>query len=298
MSGFTPYSILAIFGLPLKDVWGFTPPEILANFGPTPLFQLLEAFFCPKRRPKILNFHPTPNCGHFWVGSRPFLSNNTLLSRVLRFCFVHPLLLCIWIWWFTCARHGPLIHVAFAEVSDWQVAKLSTLNLSTQCPIRLAVPRVFALMMTTLRASNSVHSYVQFVVPHRDCVDDRVDAICPFCDGDVRQHVTTRICLIFAASCEFQTSAFSTSALWMWTALNSMVVSQGFPSPLEGFSLLCCYRHGPPPQCEQLPDRRMEWSPIHNPRSLDSVGCCSRAKFACNVRSAKRGASRSVWDDN
>ena len=34
MSGFTPYSILAIFWAALLKMSGFAPPEILANFGP------------------------------------------------------------------------------------------------------------------------------------------------------------------------------------------------------------------------------------------------------------------------
>ena len=67
MSGFTPYSILAIFGPPSQRYPGFTPPDFFVNFGPTPFFQLLEALFWPKRRAKILIVHPTQNFGHFWA---------------------------------------------------------------------------------------------------------------------------------------------------------------------------------------------------------------------------------------
>ena len=45
----------------------YTPPEIFVNFGRSPLLQLLEALFWPKRRPKILNFCPTRNFGHSWA---------------------------------------------------------------------------------------------------------------------------------------------------------------------------------------------------------------------------------------
>ena len=64
MSSSTPYSFLAIFGAPSKRYPGFTPPDFFDNFGPTPFFQLSEALFWPKRRPKILNFYPTRNFGH------------------------------------------------------------------------------------------------------------------------------------------------------------------------------------------------------------------------------------------
>ena len=67
MSGFTPHSILAIFGPPSQRYPGFTPPDFFVNFGPTPFFQLFEALFRPKRRPEILNFYPTRNFGHFWA---------------------------------------------------------------------------------------------------------------------------------------------------------------------------------------------------------------------------------------
>ena len=92
----------------------------------------------------------------------------------------------------------------------------------------------------------------------------------------------------FAASSVFQASAkihecmVDVNSPPLNRGINSMVVPQGFPSPPGGFSLLCCHRHGPPPQCEQLPDRKMEWSPLHNPRALEwspqwiCVGC-SRA---------------------
>ncbi len=48
---------------------GFTPSEIFVNVGPNPLFQLLEALFWPKRRPKMLKFYPTQNFGLFWAPS-------------------------------------------------------------------------------------------------------------------------------------------------------------------------------------------------------------------------------------
>ena len=67
MSGFTPYSFLAIFGPPSLRYPGFTPPDFFVNFGPTQFFQLFEALFWPKERPKILNFYPTRNFGHFWA---------------------------------------------------------------------------------------------------------------------------------------------------------------------------------------------------------------------------------------
>ena len=44
-------------GRPLKDV------RVL----PTPLFQLLEALFWPKRRPNMLKFYTTQNFGHLWA---------------------------------------------------------------------------------------------------------------------------------------------------------------------------------------------------------------------------------------
>ena len=42
-----------------------------------PFFQLFEALFGPKRRPKILNFYPTRNFGHFWAS---LLKDVTLLT--------------------------------------------------------------------------------------------------------------------------------------------------------------------------------------------------------------------------
>ena len=139
---------------------------------------------------------------------------------------------------------------------------------------------------------------------HRDCVDDGVDAICPFCDRDVRNVVDAAAvqvipdpqfadctlccecmapensivvpccqqrlhvrCLAnsftacglrcpacnqdlsdFAASGEFQASAIFHECIVDVDSpppnrgINSMVVPQGFPSPPEGFSLLCCHR--------------------------------------------------------
>ena len=56
-------------GLPplLQDIRVLPHPIFSLIFGPTPLFELLEALFWPKRRPEILNFYPTRNFGHFWA---------------------------------------------------------------------------------------------------------------------------------------------------------------------------------------------------------------------------------------
>ena len=63
----------------------FTPPDFFVNFGPTALFQLLEALFWPKRRPKILNFYPTRNFGHFWAAlSKMSLIFSKFLGRLRR----------------------------------------------------------------------------------------------------------------------------------------------------------------------------------------------------------------------
>ena len=61
------WSLMAV----ILKMSNFTPPDFdfFDNFGPTPFFQLSEALFWPKRRPKILNFHPTRNFGHFWAPS-------------------------------------------------------------------------------------------------------------------------------------------------------------------------------------------------------------------------------------
>ena len=53
------------WALPSSRCPGFTPPGILANFWPIPLFQPLGTLFWPKRRATILNFYPTRNFGHF-----------------------------------------------------------------------------------------------------------------------------------------------------------------------------------------------------------------------------------------
>ena len=47
-----------------KDVRVLPHPKIFTNFGPTPLFQLLEALLWPKKRSKFLIFYPTRNFGH------------------------------------------------------------------------------------------------------------------------------------------------------------------------------------------------------------------------------------------
>ena len=54
-------------GRPLKDVRVLLHPKFSSILGPTVLFQLLEALFWPKRRPKMLKFYPTQNFGHFWT---------------------------------------------------------------------------------------------------------------------------------------------------------------------------------------------------------------------------------------
>ena len=41
-----------------------------------PLLQLFEALFWPKRRPKILIFHPTRNFGHFWAALKQNTEEN------------------------------------------------------------------------------------------------------------------------------------------------------------------------------------------------------------------------------
>ena len=46
-------------------------PEIFVNFGPTRLFQLLEALFWPKRTPKLLKCCPTENFGLKMSGFTP-----------------------------------------------------------------------------------------------------------------------------------------------------------------------------------------------------------------------------------
>ena len=70
MSGFAPYSFYGHFlGRPLEDCRVLPHPDFFVNFGPTPFFQLFEALFWPKRRPKIWNFHPTRNFGHFLAPS-------------------------------------------------------------------------------------------------------------------------------------------------------------------------------------------------------------------------------------
>ena len=63
----------------------FTPPDFFVNFGPTLLFQLLEALFWLKRRPTILNFYPTRNFGHFWAAlSKMSLNFSKFLGRFRR----------------------------------------------------------------------------------------------------------------------------------------------------------------------------------------------------------------------
>ena len=42
-------------------------PKFWSILGRSPLLQLSEALFWPKRKPKILNFCPTRNFGHFWA---------------------------------------------------------------------------------------------------------------------------------------------------------------------------------------------------------------------------------------
>ena len=71
MSGFTdvftPIMNFGHFCPPplLQDVRVSPHPKFWSILGRSPLFQLSEALFLPKRKPKILNFHPTRNFGHF-----------------------------------------------------------------------------------------------------------------------------------------------------------------------------------------------------------------------------------------
>ena len=67
MYGFTPYSILAIFGPAVLKISGFYPTRFFLQFWADPIFPLLEALFWPKRRPQILIFDHTQNFGHFWA---------------------------------------------------------------------------------------------------------------------------------------------------------------------------------------------------------------------------------------
>ena len=81
-----PEFVMCLKKCPLKDVRVLTPPELFVNFGPTPLFQLLEALFGRRGSPKWFKFLPHPkfcsflgrplkevrfypmlNLGHFWA---------------------------------------------------------------------------------------------------------------------------------------------------------------------------------------------------------------------------------------
>ena len=59
--------ILKMSGRPLEKIRVlFTPPDFFINFGSTPIFQLFEALFWPKRWPKMLKFYPPQKLAIFW----------------------------------------------------------------------------------------------------------------------------------------------------------------------------------------------------------------------------------------
>ena len=64
---FYPIFIFGHFWAALSMISGFCPTRFFRQFWADPIFQLFEALFWPKRRPKILNFYPTRNFGHFWA---------------------------------------------------------------------------------------------------------------------------------------------------------------------------------------------------------------------------------------
>ena len=63
MSSFKTYWILAFFGPHSKRCPCFTPPEMFVNFGPTPLFQLLEALVLAEEEAQNVVLLPHPK---FW----------------------------------------------------------------------------------------------------------------------------------------------------------------------------------------------------------------------------------------
>ena len=67
VSGFAPHFIFGHFWAALSKMSGFHPTQFFGQFWADPIFQLFEALFWPKRRPKILNFNPTRKFGHFWA---------------------------------------------------------------------------------------------------------------------------------------------------------------------------------------------------------------------------------------
>ena len=76
-------------GLPHIEFWPFLglphSTRFFRQFWADELFQLLEALLWPKRRPKILNFYPTRNFGHFWAAlSKMFLNYSKFLGRLRR----------------------------------------------------------------------------------------------------------------------------------------------------------------------------------------------------------------------
>ena len=69
----------------LQDVRVLPHPKFWSILGRSPLFQLSEALFWPKRRPKILNFYPTRNFGHFWAAlSKMSLNYSKFWGRLRR----------------------------------------------------------------------------------------------------------------------------------------------------------------------------------------------------------------------
>ena len=84
---------------------------------------------------------------------------------------------------------------------------------------------------------------------------------CPFCNQSLA---------VFARSSSFMASALFHGCMIDFDlppsnqGLNSLVLPSGFPRPPDSMAVLCCRRVGPPPQFEELSDRRMEWSPSHH----------------------------------
>ena len=61
-----PYSF-GHFWAALLKISGFHPHPIFSTILGRPHFSAVRSTFWPKRRPKILNFYPTRNFGHFWA---------------------------------------------------------------------------------------------------------------------------------------------------------------------------------------------------------------------------------------
>ena len=73
--GFFFASLIFSMFVPHNEFWPI--------LGRSPLSQLLETLFWSKRRPKILNFYPTRNFGHFWAAlSKMSLNFSKFLGRL------------------------------------------------------------------------------------------------------------------------------------------------------------------------------------------------------------------------